>query len=165
MSFPILIGQFAKIDWNTTIGKILMCFNQSSWFDLDNPLYTVGVILYIPLTYFFSYFYSMISFNTKDIANNLKKGGSIINGIRPGQPTADYLDKQMKSIQWVGTTMLIIIALLPTLLSGLFNINGLGFGGTTIIIIVGVILEMKNTLNAKTSAVAYKSLVKRRKRG
>lgn len=161
MSLPVIIGQFAKVDFESTVGKIIMCFNQGNWFNLETPIYTLGILLYIPLTYFFSYFYAMISFNTKDIADNLRKSGSVINGIRPGQPTAEYLDKQAKSMLILGTTMLLFIALLPTLISGLFNINGLSFGGTTIIIIVGVILEMKNTLTAKTSSVAYKSLVRK----
>ena len=88
-----------------------------------------------------------------------------MNGIRPGQPTADYLERQAKSMLWLGTSMLILIALLPTAISGIFEISGLSFGGTTIIIIVSVILEMKNTLIAQTSSVAYKSLIKKSRRG
>ena len=89
----------------------------------------------------------------------------MINGIRPGQPTADYLKSQAKSMLWLGTTMMLIIALLPTVISGLFGISGLSFGGTTIIIVVGTLLEMKNAINAQTSSVAYKSLIKKGKRG
>ena len=162
MSFPTLIAQFCDVKSGSTAEKIISCFNQGNWFRPDNILPTLGVLAFIPLTFAFSYFYSIISFNTKDIADNLRKSGSIINGIRPGQPTADYLNSQAKSMLWLGTSMLIVIALLPTLISGLFNISGLSFGGTTIIIIVGVILEMKNTLNAQTSSVAYKSLIKKK---
>lgn len=161
MNIPILIGQFAGVDLASKKWSWLMFFNQANWFDLENPIYSLGALIYIPLTFFFAYFYSMISFNVKDIADNLRKSGSVINGIRPGQPTADFLNKQAKSMLWLGTTMLLIISLFPTIVSGIFNIMGLGFGGTTIIIVVGVLLEMKNTVVAKTSSVAYKKLVKK----
>ena len=164
MNIPMLIGQFVDVDFNSKIGKVLMCFNQSSWFDLENPIYSLGALLYIPLTFFFAYFYSMISFNTKDIADNLRKSGSVINGIRPGQPTSDFLNKQEKSMLWIGTTMLLVVALIPTAISGIFNINGLSFGGTTIIIVVGVLLELKNIIMAKTSSVTYKTLIKKKNR-
>lgn len=164
MSLPVLFVQFLKIEEDSVWSKIAECFNQGNWFNPSNPLPTVGVLLFILLIFFFSYFYTMISFNTQDIADNLRKSGSIINGIRPGQPTADYLQHQAKSMLWLGTAMLLLIVLLPTVISGLFGISGLSFGGTTIIIIVSTILEFKNTLIAQTSSVAYKSLIKKRGR-
>ena len=162
MSVPMIIGQVFKVDTNSVGGHIIACFNQGMWFNLDSPWYTVGVLLFIPLTFVFAYFYSMISFNPKDIADNLKKSGSVIKGIRPGDPTTEYLTKQARSMLWLGTSMLLVIALFPTIISGLFGISGLSFGGTTIIIIVGTILEMKNTITAQTSSVAYRSLIKKR---
>lgn len=165
MSVPVLIANFVGVKEGSVANTIVNCFNQGNWFNPDTPIYTLGVLLFIPLTFVFSSFYSIISFNTQDIADGLRRNGSIINGIRPGQPTADYLKNQANSMLWLGTSMLLIIALLPTVISGLFGISGLSFGGTTILIIVGTILEMKNTLNAQTSSVAYKSLIKHNKRG
>lgn len=162
MSTPIIIGQIFKVDSTSVMGKIINCFNQGAWFNLETPIYTLGVLAFIPLTFVFAYFYSMISFNPKDISDNLRKSGSVIRGIRPGDPTTEYLAKQARSMLWLGTSMLLVIALFPTLISGLFGISGLTFGGTTIIIIVGTILEMKNTVTAQTSSVAYKSLIKKR---
>lgn len=162
MSVPVLLTQFLRVDSDSVWGRIAACFNQGNWFKPSDLLPTVGVLLFILFNFFFSYFYMMITFNTKDIADNLRKSGSIINGIRPGQPTADYLNSQAKSMLWIGTGMLLLIALLPTVISGVFGIEGLSFGGTTIIILVGVILEFKNTLIAQTSSVAYKSLIKKR---
>jgi preprotein translocase subunit SecY len=161
MSFPVLIASFMKIEEGSITSTIIGCFSQGNWFRLSTPIYTLGVILFIPLVYAFAYFYSLISFNPKDIADNLRRNGSVVDGVRPGQPTADYLEKQAKSMLWLGTSMLLLIALLPTIISGLCNISGLSFGGTTITIIVSTILEMKNTINAQTSSVAYKSLIKR----
>jgi preprotein translocase subunit SecY len=162
MSVPIIIGQIFKVDANSVFGHIISCFNQGMWFHIEKPWYTIGVLIFIPLTFAFAYFYSMISFNPKDIADNLKKSGSVIKGIRPGDPTAEHLSKQARSMLWLGTSMLLLIALFPTVISGLFGISRLTFGGTTIIIIVGTILEMKNTIVAQTSSVAYKSLIKKR---
>lgn len=160
MSLPVLIANLAKVKNETPLGMIVGIFNQSNWFNINKPIYSLGVLIFILLTFVFAHFYAVISFNTKDIADSLRKNGSIINGLRPGQPTADYLKEQVKSIMWIGTTMLLTISLIPTIISGLFGISSLSFGGTTIIIIVGVILELKNTIMANTSSVAYKSLIK-----
>ena len=164
MSIPTIIVQFVGVEEGSIWAKIANCMNQGNWFHLHDPWNTLGVLLFIPLTFAFAYFYSVISFNTKDIADNLRKSGSIINGIRPGQPTADYLNHQAKSMLWIGTSMLLLIALLPAVISGIFEIGSLSFSGTTIIIIVSVILEMKNTVSAQTSSVAYKSLIKKNRR-
>jgi preprotein translocase subunit SecY len=164
MSIPVLIAQFVGVKEGSVWATIVECLNQGNWFHMHDLIYTLGVLVFTPLAFAFAYFYSIISFNSKDIADNLRKSGSIINGIRPGQPTADYLHNQAKSMLWLGTSMLLLIALIPTAISGIFEISGLSFGGTTIIIIVGVVLDMKNTLNAQTSSVAYKSLINRKRR-
>lgn len=120
--------------------KISKFFNQANWFDLQNIHYTLGVIIYILLVVFFTYFYNMISFNTTEISQNLSKRGGFIKGIRPGKPTQEYLDKQLKYLLLLGAFMLVGIALIPIVISGIFNIS-LSFGGTSVLIIVGVILE------------------------
>ena len=164
MSAPIMLAQLFDVNPDSVGGTIINCFNQANWFQWDKPIYNVGILIFIPLTFVFSYFYSEMSFNTHDIAENLKKSGGIINGIRPGEPTAEYLNKQVKRILLIGTTMLVVIGLIPTFISGIFKIPNMSFGGTTIIIIVGVLLEMKNTIIAQTSSVAYKSLLKKSSR-
>jgi preprotein translocase subunit SecY len=166
ISIPALISQAFTIKPGSVWEVIIKCFSQNYWFKKDSPIYTIGVILFVLLIYAFSYIYSIMSFNTNDIADNLRKNGSVLNGLRPGQPTADYLNKQIKGMRWIGTTMTVAIVLLPMIISGIFNIDGMRIGGTTIIIIVNVILELRNSIMARTSAVAYKSLIKnsRRKR-
>lgn len=164
MSVPTMIAHLFDIDSESIGGIIIGCFNQVNWFRFEQPIYSIGILIFIPLTYVFSYFYSEMSFNTHDIAENLKKSGGIINGIRPGEPTAEYLHKQVRRILLIGTTMLVVIALIPTLISGIFGLTSLSFGGTTIIIIVGVLLELRNTISAQTSSVAYKSLLKKSSR-
>ena len=104
-----------------------------------------------------------MTFSPQDIADNLRKSGSILNGLRPGQPTADYLKKQMVSLFWIGTAMLLVISLVPTFISGMFRIDGISFGGTSAIIIVGVIVSLKEKILAQTSKVTYKTLTKKGK--
>lgn len=162
LSIPVIISQFLNLDSNSWLIHVFAACSQSNWFNPTNWWYTLGVIPYILLTYVFSYFYMMISFSPKDIADNMRKSGTTIPGVRPGQPTADYLDQQAKSMLGLGTTMLMGVALLPTILSGLSQIGRLSFGGTTILIIVSVILETRSQLEAKTSSVNYKSLIRKR---
>ena len=163
MSVPSLVAAMLKLDESHWITRISMYFNQANWFNIDTPIYTLGLLIFIPLTFAFSYFYIKMTFSPKDIADNLRKSGSILNGLRPGQPTTDYLQKQMVSLFWIGTSMLIIMSLIPTFFSGMFRIDGLGFGGTSAIIIVGVIISLKEKVLAQTSRTTYKSLTKKGK--
>lgn len=136
MSIPALIVSFlGKEYW---ISDML---NSTKWFDLDHPSYSVGVVIYIALIFAFSYFYTEMIMNPLEIANNFKKSGGTIPGVRPGQPTVDYLTKEMKKTIAIGAVALCIVALVPCVLSGLFGISKLSFAGSSIIIIVGVIVE------------------------
>ena len=162
MSIPGIIANFVSINPDSFVNHIVKACSQSYWFHFDETFwYTLGVIPYIGLTYLFSHFYMMISFNAREIADNLRKSGTTVPGIRPGQATAEYLDKQAKSMLNIGTTMLMFIALLPTLFSGASGIGGLSFGGTTILIIVSVILETKIKIEAQTSSVQYHRFIKK----
>ena len=93
MSFPVVIAQFFQPDYTTIGGKILMMLNSSSWFRPDMPWYSVGLVIYLVLIVLFAYFYTSITFNPLEVANNMKKSGGFIPGIRPGKPTSDYLNK------------------------------------------------------------------------
>lgn len=93
MSFPILVAQFVPKLQEGLIGKVIRALNTSMWFRPDMPKYTVGAALYLILTILFTYFYLDIGFNPVEIADNLKKQGGVIPGIRPGRPTADYIGR------------------------------------------------------------------------
>lgn len=141
MQTPIVIAQFLGKGNGTGIGsKILAGMNSNNWFDIDNPLYSIGLIVYIILTVFFAYFYTSITFNPLEIANNMKKSGGFIPGIRPGRPTVEYLTRILNYIIFVGVVGLIIVQLIPFFFNGVFGAR-VSFGGTSIIIIVGVVLE------------------------
>ena len=101
---PIGGGQIIKVDYSTIPGQILMALNSGSWCNPDRPIYSIGLVIYILLLYFFAYFYTSISFNPLEIANNMKKQGGFIPGIRPGKPTSDYLDNILTYIIFIGAT-------------------------------------------------------------
>ena len=93
MSFPVIIAQFLQVDYSSIGGKIIMMLNSSAWFNPSQPLYSIGLVIYIALIIVFAYFYTSITFNPLEVANNMKKQGGFIPGIRPGKPTSDYLNK------------------------------------------------------------------------
>ena len=141
MQFPIVIASFLGKDNGSGIGsEILRGLNQSNWCNPEQIKYSWGLVLYIVLTVFFAYFYTSITFNPLEIANNMKKSGGFIPGIRPGKPTVDYLTKILNYIIFVGACGLIIVQVIPYFFNGVFGAN-VSFGGTSLIIIVGVVLE------------------------
>ena len=141
MQTPIVIAQFLGKGNGTGIGsQILAGMNSNNWCDPENPIYSIGLLIYILLTIFFAYFYTSITFNPLEIANNMKKSGGFIPGIRPGKPTVEYLQKILNYIIFIGACGLVIVQVIPYFFNGVFGAN-VSFGGTSLIIIVGVVLE------------------------
>jgi preprotein translocase subunit SecY len=137
----ILIVSLLKVEETSIFYKIANMFNSYNWFQLEHPLYNIGYIIYCVLIFAFSYFYCSLVFDTNEVAENLRKSGGVIVGVRPGKPTVEYLDKKMKNLRTVGSICLIIVMTIPMLVSNLCNVQILAFNGTSIIIAVGVILE------------------------
>lgn len=121
-----------------------------------NPLYYVIFGLLIVL---FTFFYSMISFDTVEIANNLQRNGGYIPGIRAGRATTQYLQKIVNRLNWVDAFFLIIVTLVPLLIGTLTNTSAIWMGGTSIIIIVGVCVDLKNQLESEMSMKQYKGFL------
>ena len=140
MQFPIMLQNVLKYENNGFIGKALTSLNSSTWFDASHPKRSIGLLIYIVLVVLFAYFYTSITFNPLEISNNMKKQGGFIPGIRPGKPTVDYLNKIIKYIIFIGAAGLTIVAVVPFFFNGVFGAS-VSFGGTSIIIVVGVILE------------------------
>ena len=140
MQFPIMLQNVLKYENNGFIGKALTSLNSSTWFDASPPKRSIGLLIYIVLVVLFAYFYTSITFNPLEISNNMKKQGGFIPGIRPGKPTVDYLNKILKYIIFIGAAGLTIVAVVPFFFNGVFGAS-VSFGGTSIIIVVGVILE------------------------
>ena len=123
MSFPVVISQFFTIDPNSIGSKILMVLNSGSWCRPEYPIYSIGLVIYIALLIMFAYFYTSITFNPLEVANNMKKQGGFIPGIRPGKPTSDYLNKILNYIVFIGACGLIVIAIVPILASVFINFS------------------------------------------
>lgn len=149
LQFPsVIINLFGIQTTNPTVQKILMLINSNYWFNRSYPVYTWGVLIYVFLIVFFAYFYTSITFNPLEISNNLKKQGGFIPGIRPGKPTTEYLNKILNYIIIIGAIGLTIVALVPVFFAGMFKAN-VTFGGTSIIIVVGVVLETIKSVESK----------------
>ena len=159
MSFPVVIAQFFNVDYSTIGGKLLLVLSSNSWFRPERPWYSVGVVLYVVMIVLFAYFYTSITFNPLEIANNMKKAGGFIPGIRPGKPTSDYLNNILNYIVFIGACGLIVVCLVPIVISGLFNVSRLSFGGTSLIIIVGVVLETLKQIESKMVVRSYKGFL------
>lgn len=159
MSIPSIIGQFFTIDYSSIGGRILMVLTSSYWCNPAYPWASIGFVIYIVLVYAFAYFYTSISFNPLEVANNIKKAGGFIPGMRPGRQTSDYLSGILKYIIFIGATGLAIVAAVPIIASGLFGIMRLSFTGTSLIIITSVIIETLNALEAQLLVRNYKGFL------
>lgn len=165
-SMPIVIAGFAQIEPASGNGaslaqKILKVLNQEAWCKFDSFgefKYTLGLVIYIALLIFFAYFYTSITFNPQEIAINMKKQGGFIPGIRPGKPTIDYLTKVLNSIILLGALGLSFVAVVPIFFSGAFGAD-VSFGGTSLIIIVGVVLETLKQIESQMLVRHYKGFI------
>ena len=159
MQFPIVIATFLGKDNGSGIGsEILRGLNQSNWCNPEQIKYSWGLVLYIVLTVFFAYFYTSITFNPLEIANNMKKSGGFIPGIRPGRPTVEYLTKILNYIIFVGACGLILVQIVPILFNGWLGAK-VSFGGTSLIIIVSVVLETLKQIDSMTLVRTYKGFL------
>ena len=138
--------------------KILRGMSQSNWFDPANWVYTIGAVVYVLLIIGFAYFYTSITFNPLEIADNLKRQGGSIPGIRLGKPTSDYLQAVLNHIIFIGAIGLSIVAIIPLVFNGLFGAN-VSFGGTSIIIIVGVVIETLKQVESQMLVRNYKGFL------
>ncbi len=122
-----------------------------------NPLY---YLIYAVLIFAFTFFYSSISFNPVEIANNIQKNGGFIPGIRPGKPTADFIRETANRLSWFEALFLVFIVILPSVLSFFTKTSSaLWFGGTAVLIVVGVALDMINQLEAQMMMRHYKGFL------
>ena len=159
MQFPVIIAAIMGKGNGTGMGsKILHGLSQSYWCDPENPIYSIGLLVYIVLVIAFAYFYTSITFNPLEIANNMKRQGGFIPGIRPGKPTSEYLTRILNYIVFIGAVGLMIVAVIPIFFNGVFSAN-VSFGGTSIIIIVGVVIETLKQIESQMLVRYYKGFL------
>ena len=148
LMFPVTIAQFVDIPWVKTAAAYLQ------W---GTPLQTS---IYVLLIIFFTYFYTAVTVKIPDMADNLKKYGGFVPGIRPGQPTADYIDYVLTRITLAGSIFLAFIAVLPNLIAGATHIQGVYFGGTALLIVVSVALHTMKQIEAMVVMRHYEGFMK-----
>jgi len=147
--FPAQIAQFTQVSWLRSLGNSL------------SPQSNVYIVMFAALIIFFTYFYTAIAFNPIDLADNIKKYGGFVPGVRPGKPTASYLDRVLNRITLPGSFFLATIAILPTLLFRTLNAPFFEyFGGTSLLIIVSVALETMTQLESQLVMRNYEGFFK-----
>ena len=163
MQTPIIVSSLFGVygKRGTAWEKVLYLLDQRNWCDFSSFgefKYTLGLLLYLALLIFFAYFYTSVTFNPMEVANNLKKQGGFIPGIRPGRPTTEYLSKVLNYIILIGAVALAVISIIPIFFTGCFNAQ-VSFGGTSIIIIVGVVLEIIRQVETMMRERHYKGFL------
>lgn len=160
LTLPLYISSFAGYKGTGVWAEVLKYLNSTYWCRPDQLRYSIGLLVYIGLIIFFAYFYTSITFNPLMIADNMKKQGGFIPGIRPGKPTSDYLNRVLNYIVIIGAVGLTVIAVLPYIFSGVFNAS-VSFGGTSLIIIVSVVLETMKQVESQMLVRNYKGFLEK----
>ena len=148
LMFPVTIAQFVDVPWVKAMGKL---------FQWGSPLQTT---LYVLMILFFTYFYTAVSLNIGDLSDNIKKNGGFIPGLRPGNPTTEYLDKVMSRITLAGAIFLSLIALMPHVIGWVTRIEGVYFGGTALLIVVCVALQTMKQIESMVLMRHYHGFMK-----
>ena len=146
--FPTIIGLL----WPSTTNKFLLALANFS----SNPLYMVVMAL---LVLFFTFFYTIMVFNPVELANNIRKNGGFVPGIRPGKPTSDYITKVLNRITWFGAFFLALVTVFPSLLELITGVTGMWFGGTSLLIMVGTALETAKQIESQLMMRHYKGFL------
>ena len=160
MQFPVVICSFLGISGNkeSVWGPILLGLNSSNWCNFDDIVYSIGLVVYILLVIFFAYFYTSITFNPMEVAENMKKQGGFIPGIRPGKPTSEYLTRILNAIIFIGAVGLTIVCIIPFFFKGIFNVQ-VSFAGTSLIIVVSVVVETIKQIESQMLVRNYKGFL------
>ena len=149
MAFPPTVGELTQANWAQDF---------STFFSPNGAAYIIGESIFIIL---FTYFYTAVTFNPVDQADNLKKYGGFIPGVRPGRPTAEYLDRILARLTFPGALFLAAVAALPTLLvASTGATQSFYFGGTSLLIVVGVALDTMKQLEAQLMMRNYEGFLK-----
>ena len=156
LMFPVVIVQLVK---GTTPSWTNYLTSNNWWkFNSVSIKYSIGYIVYALMVIGFAYFYTSITFNPIEVADNMKRSGGQIPGIRTGKPTEDFLSNMLKYVIFIGAIGLLIVATLPIAFGGIFNAD-VSFGGTSLIIVVGVVLETIKNIEAKMVVRNYKGFL------
>ena len=146
LQFPQTVLQWTKPAWLVKVAE---------YAGITHP---VGAVLYVILIFCFTFFYTSFAINPIEMAENMKKNGGFIPGIRPGRPTSDYISRTIDRLSWIGAVFYSVLAMIPVLIEWVFGIKA-GFGGTTLLIVVGVALELNKQLESQLLMRHYKGFL------
>ena len=150
LQFPLLFTQYINVP------AVQNLFSE--YYRYDGVIYNA---LFCILIFFFTYFYTAITFNPQDLADNIRKHGGFITGVRPGRPTVDYLEKIITTLTFIGAIFLASVALIPTVTANMTNITSfMGLGGTALLILVGVAMDLVKQIETFVISRQYESLVR-----
>lgn len=158
MQLPVILCQFFGYQGSGFWAHVLRGLSSNNWCNPNEPVYSIGLVVYIVLVVFFAYFYTSITFNPMEISENMKKQGGFIPGIRPGKPTCEYLTKILNYIIFIGAVGLTIVCVIPFIFNGVFGAQ-VSFGGTSLIIIVSVVLETMKQIESQMLVRNYKGFL------
>jgi preprotein translocase subunit SecY len=158
MEFPVIISTLVGYNGTGWWSEALRYLSSSYWCNPTMPKYSIGLVVYVLLLIFFAYFYTSITFNPIEVADNMKKGGGFIPGIRPGKPTTEYLQRILNYIIFIGAVGLTIVGIIPFIFRGVFNAS-VSFGGTSLIIVVSVVLETIKQIESMMLVRNYKGFL------
>ena len=146
LQFPQTVQQWVQPGWLATVVEYA---SITHW---------CGAILYVILIFCFTFFYTSFAINPIEMAENMKKNGGFVPGIRPGRPTSDYISRTIDRLSWIGAVFYSLMAMIPVLIEWIFGIKA-GFGGTTLLIVVGVALELNKQLESQLLMRHYKGFL------
>jgi preprotein translocase subunit SecY len=149
LSLPSTIVAFFFNTSTSPVVQSIMNFQATLWYALFNGILIV----------FFTFFYTMVQFNPIEVANNLRKNGGFIPGIRPGKPTSDFIARILYRITWFGGLFLAMITVFPTLMGIVTGIHNLWFGGTSLLIVVGVAIETVKQIESQMLMRHYRGFL------
>ena len=149
LMIPNFLGNVMAISANATVqsvGRFISLWSQDAW---------VHGILYFLLVFLFTYFYTAVTFDPKQMAENLQKNGAFVSGIRPGDSTMDYLSRIVTRTTFIGALFLAIVAVLPSIVQGYTNIASISIGGTGILIVISTLIDAVKKINAQLGMREY----------
>lgn len=152
MQFPMIISQLALPP-----GHQIRVMFESGWLSSQKPIYP---LVYVVFIIFFTWFYTSVTFKPDEVAENLQKNGGFIPGLRPGKPTEEFLTRVMNRMTLIGGLFASIVAIIPILLSQATQFKNLQLGGTTLLILVGVALEINKQIKAQLVMRHYEGFLK-----
>lgn len=160
MAVPQIIATITGKGYGSGFSKIFLnMMSQQNWFDNENPIYGLGLLIYLALIVFFAFFYLPLTFNAAEVSDNIRMLGGFIPGVRAGDDTEFYITKISRRLTAIGTVMLICVTVIPTVVLGSMGITS-SISGTSLIIVIGVITEIIQQMRLEAAGRDYCGLLR-----